>query len=489
MLSKSLIRIGINILLLSVVCIPIHMFIGGDLYPDGVVRSAEASVFMYAVVIVLIVLYAENILWGFMAASMIALTNFFSIIPGWLYKIEGIIRVDDLALIITIAVLLVKLPSRTVRPQLFHRAIALILGFVVFQYVYTVLFVGEHPWMALREIRPYVHYLWFFLPFYVFTESRDVIRYLSILIVGTVVNAIVYIPQVVFYIDLGYVDTTLLETLGGATAWRVWQGVPDLLLPGLFFFFVMIFFKKQYDIWHLAGFSVLLLALFLTSNRSFMLTIPVAVLGGMLLFIRPTLAGILRYTAVVVIAGGFIIGVVAVASALMGVENILLARFDETRPTIQEMFSRDANLLVRLGLLGSVVTSVNSINPLLGLGFIGIGTDLAQSVGIEYFGEFLIRNNDIGLATIIGQGGWLFFGLTYGMLIVICFRLFRFRGFRDHPELHILSIALICFIAAQIPLSITSFGLTSTQVIATIATGLACIELLYRFQVNPEVNT
>lgn len=487
MLSKSLTRIGINLLLLSVVCIPIHMFIGGDLYPDGVVRKIEASVFIYAVVIMLIILYAENILWGFMAASMIALTNFFSVIPGWLYKIEGIIRIDDLALIVTIAVLFVKLPSRTVRPQLFHRAIALILGFVAFQYAYTVLFVGEHPWMALREIRPYVHYLWFFLPFYVFTESGEVIRYLSILIVGTVVNAIVYIPQVVFHIDLGYVDTTLIETLSGAT-WRVWQGVPDLLLPGLFFFLVMIFFKKRYDIWYVAGFSILLLTLFLTSNRSLMLTIPVAALGGMLLFIRPTLTGMVRFAFVAVIAVGIFMGVVAVASALMGVENILLARFDETRPTVQEMFSRDANLLVRFGLLGSVISAVNNVNPLLGLGFVGIGTELAQSIGIEYFGEFLIRNNDIGLATVIGQGGWLFFAMTYGMLIMICFRLFTFRDFRNHTELHILSIALICFIVAQFPLSITSFGLTSTQVIATIATGLACVELLYRFELNPGVN-
>lgn len=484
MLTKPFLRIGINLFLLSLLFIPVHMIIGGDLYPYGIVNNIDTSVFMYFILIVLIVLYAENILWGFFFASMIALTNFFSIIPSWLYKIEGVLRVDDLALLVTIAVLLIKAPPRTIRPRKFTNFIFVILGFVMFQYAYTVFVVGEHPWMALREIRPYVHYLWFFLPFYVFREGAEVIRYLSMLLIGTVVNALVYMPQVIFHIDLGYVDTTILETLGGEVGWRVWQGIPDLILPALLFFLIMIFVKREYDIWYIAGFSVLLLCLFLTSSRSLMLTIPVAVLGGTLLYLRPAFSEFFRHAALIAMTAIVFIGGIAIASKLMGVENILFARFDETRPTIEKMFSRDANLIVRLSLLTSIITAVHSVNPLLGLGFIGIGTDLARSIGIEYFGEFLIRNNDIGLATIIGQGGWIFFALTYGIMVVICVKLYRFSGYRSHHILHILSISLICYILAQIPLSVTSFGLTSTQVITTIVIGLACTELLYKFEVE-----
>lgn len=484
MLSKSLLRIGTNLLLISLVFIPVHMLIGGNLYPYGVVDSIDSSVFMYFILIVLIVLYSENILWGFFFASMIALTNFFSIIPSWLYKIEGVLRIDDLALLVTIAVLIIKAPYRTVRPEKFVYFVYLILGFVVFQYFYTIFIVGEHPWMALREIRPYVHYLWFFLPFYVFRESGEIIRYLSVLIVGTVVNAIVYIPQVLFHIDLGYVDTTLFETLGGGVGWRVWQGVPDMILPALFFLLVMIFVKREYDVWYLVGFAAVLLCLFLTSNRSLMLTVPVAVLGGTLLYLRPSLSDAFRYAALIVVAGIVFLGGVYTASKLMGIENILFARFDLTKPTIEEMFAYDANLLVRISLLTSIIATVNAVNPLLGLGFIGIGTDLARSIGIEYFGEYLIRNNDIGVATIIGQGGWLFFILTYGVFIGICITLYRFHKYRSRPVLYLLTIALICYIVAQIPLSVTSFGLTSTQVIATIMIGLACTELLYKYEVE-----
>ncbi len=482
MLPKSVVRTGINLLILAVVIIPVHELIAGTLFTEGYLSSDASSLFMYFILIVLIVLYAENLLWGFYFASMIAVANFFSIVPTWVYRIEGVIRIDDLALLITLFALWIKNKETTIRPEKFQVLVYVILGFVGFQFVYTVLFVGEGLWMALREMRAYVHYIWFFLPFFVFKESREVVHYLTVLVVGTVVNALVYIPQVLFGIDLGYVISHTIITMDGGTGWRVSQGIPDLLLPVLFFLFITIFIRQRNDVWYIAAFLVLILCTFLTHNRTLMMVIPVSIIIGIMLYMQVSFAHSLRTAAITVVAGIVFMFGIAAASTLLGIDNILFARFDMTRETFNDIVFGDGNLLVRMSLLMSVAQAVNETNPLLGLGFIGFGTEVARDIGVEYFGVFRIRTNDIGLATILGQGGWAFILMKFTVLTLISARVYRLGTSGSDETLRVVSIALICYIVAQIPISITSDGFASSQTIAVISIGLACTELLHRFR-------
>lgn len=482
MASHSIIRIGINLLLLWLLLLPVHILIGGRMYPDGILNNVDTALFMYGILLVLIVLYAENIRWGFYFASMIVMANFFSIIPTWVYTVEGVLRIEDLAMLITVAVLFFKKPERSVRPEIFPAFILVIAGFVAFQYMYSVIIIGESPWASLREIRPYLHYLWFFFPFFIFTRSDEITHYLVFLLIGTMVNALIYVWQVVYHIDLGYIISRPFMTLAGGIGWRVWQGMPDLLLPALVFFFIRIFVGSRYTFGYITGLMVLLICLFLTGNRTFMIAFPLAIIGGMYLYARPSPAQIFRSVTFIIIGGMVFMGSIALASKLMGVDNIFFARFDQTHRTVTDMIIHDPNLLGRLSLLVSVISTVNETNPLLGLGFIGVETELAHKAGIEYLGTYLIRTRDAGMAAIIGQGGWVFFGLTLSFLVWVSVILYRIARSRLHPVLNLLPIALISFIAGQTLLSITTFGLTSTQVTSTIGIGLACTELLYRFE-------
>ncbi len=484
MLPKSVLRIGINLLVLAVLVVPVHELIAGTLFTEGYLSSDASSLFMYFILVVLIILYAENVLWGFYFASMIAMANFFSIVPTWVYRIEGVLRIDDLALLITIFALLIKARETTIRPEKFAAFIYVILGFVGFQFLYTVFFIGEDLWMALREMRAYVHYIWFFLPFYVFKETGEVVHFLTVIVVGTVVNAIVYIPQVLFSIDLGYIISHTIITMDGGTGWRVSQGIPDLLLPVLFFLFITIFIKQRYYAWYIAGFLILILCTFLTHNRTLMMVIPVSIIIGIVLYMQVSFAHSLRVVAISVVAGVVFIFGIAAASTLLGIDNILFARFDMTRETVSDIFFGDGNLLVRMSLLMSVVNAVNETNPLLGLGFIGFGTEVARDIGVEYFGVFRIRTNDIGLATILGQGGWMFILLKFTALSWISIRIYRLGFTGSDESLRMLAIALICYIVAQVPVSITSYGFASSQTISVISIGMACTELLYRFGKN-----
>lgn len=484
MIPKSVLRIGINLLVLAVVAIPVHVWVAGALFTtEDTLSAATTSLSMFFILVVLIILYAENTLWGFYFASIIAMANFFSIIPTWVYRIEGVIRVDDLALLITVAVILIKAPQTIIQPGKVKTLIAVVLGFIVLQYVYTVLFVGELPWMALRELRAYVHYLWFFLPFYVFKDAGEIIQYLIFIIAGTIVNALTYIPQVLFTVDLGYVITHVIRTIDGSSVgWRVFHGIPDLLLPVLVFFFIAVFIQRRYDIWYVACFLILVLCLFVTHNRTFMMVYPLAVILGIALYMRMEYGHMLRVVALSVVAVVFFFVGLIVASKLLGFENILIARFDTTRETIDDIFFGDAHLVYRFTLLWSVVASVHEMNPLLGLGFIGFETEIARTIGIQYLGAYQFRTNDMGLATIIGHGGWLFVVLKSVLLAWICIGLYRIRVNTSQEFLRILSITLICFIVVQIPVSITFVGLASSQTISTIAIGYACSEMLFRFE-------
>ena len=177
--------------------------------------------------------------------------------------------------------------------------------------------------------------------------------------------------------------------------------------------------------------------------------------------------------AVVLIAG------LVIVSNILGL-NVLTARYDLTK-TGAGVVAGDANLLVRLALLGAVIAGVWHTNPLLGLGFVSMNSEAAKGTGIEYFGAFQIRNNDVGVATIVGQGGMLLVGALLIVLSVMCARILTLGHATRRRDGYVYSLALFLYVLCQLPLDLTGPGITSPQVVATMVLGLAVLELYVHF--------
>lgn len=466
---------------LSLILIPVNLMIAGNIYVgSGKAQTSIASILVVLFAIVIFFLYLLKPFIAYLICSSIAISDFFSLLPYTVYKIEGVARLDDIALVLTlfyIAFMRNRKGSVTIS---FKREILFLASYMLLQAVYTILISGTSPLGILRETRGYIQIFWVFtVPFFIKRDDQ-VANFMRFMLVGTLFNILMYSIQVVFKIRLGYVDSQSYLALNGNESFRVWQGFPDttFLLMGMSLGYILSRGKKNRR-WSFIIFFASLSCLLLSNIRVYLFSYLAGLILVYVLNLRPDIKRRRRKLSTVVAV--FLIGAMSfmIAEKLLGVGDVLLSRFT-SEGSLSSMISSDANLAGRLLFLGEVFHETLLYNPLLGFGFVSAGAPILVKYGINYFGSYTIRNNDIGAATIFGQGGWLFVVILLVLVFMLSIKLWNIRKKSTSLFVRNTTVSLIVFMLCQIPISFANLGLTSGHIWAIIGLGIGLMSVCFK---------
>ncbi|MCL5020664.1 MAG: hypothetical protein M1339_03160, partial [Bacteroidetes bacterium] len=181
--------------------------VGGSIYTGtGGLDTAIVSALVLVLSGVIFLLYLRRPFLAYAICVSIAVSDLFSLLPYTVYKVEGFARLDDAALVITFLYIFLSKSRRESGHLPFRKEGLLLVSYLLFQAVYTLVGARVLPWDILREARSYLQILWVFtVPFFVRNELqiKNLVKFVA---VGTVFNMVLYSLQVIFRIRLGYVD-------------------------------------------------------------------------------------------------------------------------------------------------------------------------------------------------------------------------------------------------------------------------------------------